>query len=616
MPTFSVLSKQLIKDLLVSLKKNNTVFCNFSDGGILYIEKGLPYLLIYRQKKDDGGISRMLQSQTSYLIVGTENFKLYQQLIYSIADHLSNKFKSYLVFEIYAGSSQSQSFFIKGPADKLPTTLKVLQKELNKMNPVYTGKFLEVEIVNTPYRQKENDKPLLKVEDAKKCGALVVGLEIPPVFRTEKGKLYPVFFRSFRDALIKVLQKAIYEYIRVQTSSGISSYSSLGKKNLKDKVFEIDRKLSNIERSYQFLWLVSPANINEIKTTFFKSNYENVLNYHYRLLPIDPDVLKRKLYNLRLEKIDDPTMSFLFHQKREELDQQISMLAERGTRNFFYNSIRLYKGVEKDLKNKAIKLLNEVSEDTSEFSAELINAKDFKYLAENEFNFFSTQDPSFKCKVHIRKDVNIMMVSQGALYIPQDYKMNENEAKALIQHEVGTHVLTYFNGKQQPLEQLSIGLAGYDSLQEGLAVMAEYLVGGLTANRLRTLAGRVVAGSALMDGADFIQIFRLLCKDYGFSKERAFNITSRIMQGGGFLKDIIYLKGLVELKNHLEKGGEYEPLLAGKFSLEHTPIIKELTERRILKQNVIKPSFISYENFKNRLKLIRDGLPLSKMIAT
>ena len=95
--------------------------------------------------------------------------------------------------------------------------------------------------------------------------------------------------------------------------------------------------------------MVSPANIQEIKQTFFDSNYEKLLDYHYRLLPIDPDVLKRELFNLKIEEVDDPAMSYLFREKREELDQQITMLYERGTKNFFYNCIRLYKGVERNL---------------------------------------------------------------------------------------------------------------------------------------------------------------------------------------------------------------------------------------------------------------------------
>ena len=207
------------------------------------------------------------------------------------------------------------------------------------------------------------------------------------------------------------------------------------------------------------------------------------------------------------------------------------------------------------------------------------------------------------------------MVSQGELYIPDDYQMDSAASRALIQHEVGTHILTYYNGLQQPLKQLSTGLTDYDTLQEGLAVLAEYLVGGLSANRMRTLAGRVVAASARVEGKGFKEIFDLLHRQNDFSPARAFDITSRILQGGGFIKDIIYLQGVVALKKYLEEGGELEPLLIGKFALKHLPVINELMERKVLKKNSILPRYLNTEETNERLYKIRNGLPLSQMIS-
>ena len=60
-------------------------------------------------------------------------------------------------------------------------------------------------------------------------------------------------------------------------------------------------------------------------------------------------------------------------------------------------------------------------------------------------------------------------------------RFRRGAATALLQHEIGTHVVTHVNGSRQPLRLLGAGLAGYDETQEGLAVFAEYLVGGLTA---------------------------------------------------------------------------------------------------------------------------------------
>lgn len=610
----SELSEKSIKQILTIVENEIEINAALPGGGVLHIEKELPYLIIYRHKENDPETYRLVISESSYLIIGNKDFEGYQKLLFALSNLLSAKFKSYLLLELYAGEESGTSFVIKGPENKLPTTLKALKEELDTVNEIFSGLYLQTEVKDTPNRQAEGNKQLLSIEEAKRCGALLLGLEIPPTYRDSSLKIYPVFFRNFRDFITKALHIAIFDYIRVQTSCGVASYNALGRKYLKNKVFEIDRKLAEIEESYQFLWLVSPVNIHDIKETFVNSNFEKILDYHYRLLPIDPDVLKRKLYNLRIDEIDDPAMSYLFREKREELDQQITMLNERGTKNFLYDSIRLYQGIDPFLYQEAKMILDVIPEEENTDKDQTLDSRSFSSLARKEFDFFRQQDENFKCKVHIRKDVNIMMVSQGELYIPEDYKLSEIDAKGLIQHEVGTHVLTYHNGLQQPLKQLSIGLADYDPLQEGLAVMSEFLVDALTPNRLRTLAGRVIAGQAVKDGGDFQQIFNLLTLTYGFSPERAFNITSRIMQGGGFLKDIIYLKGLVELRTYLQQGGDYESLLSGKFALKHTKIIEELTDRKVLKKGTLRPSYLLNKEAAKKLELIRDGLPISQMV--
>lgn len=588
-------------------------------GGYLHMSDELPYLVVYRTKDEqadeDRATVRFVLSEASFLIVGDKDWEGYQRLLYCLSETMSSKFKSFLLLEIYAGDIESRQFRIKGPADKLPSTLKILKKQLDDLNSKYQILDLNYCVIDdTLERHPEGQKPLLKLSELKDAGCLLIALEIPPVYRNREGEEYPVFFRSFKDDLVVALHKTIFEFIRIQTSSGVKSYRALGQKSLQKKVLEIDRQLAHIETSYQFLWLVSPANIRQIKDTFFESQYEKVLNYHYRLLPVDPDVLKRRLYNLKMEEIDDPALSYIFREKREELDLQISMLTDRGSKDFFYNSMMLFGDIDKELQKEAENLLMEVDEGEVKESGSIMKAEDFKFLAHSEFDYFRKQDGNFSSKVHVRDDVNILMVSQGELYIPSDYKLNSEETRALVQHEIGTHVLTYYNGKQQPLNLLSVGLTDYDTLQEGLAVLSEYLVGGLTGNRMRTLAGRVVAASARMHGAEFQDIFRLLHEDYGFSTHRSFNITSRIMQGGGFTKDITYLKGLLQLKQHLQDGGEIAPLLTGKFALEHMPIITELRERRVLKPMSLTPRYLNTEEATNKLRKIREGIPLSQMI--
>ena len=527
---------------------------------------------------------------------------------------MSDRFGSFFLMEIYSGPENSTEFIIRGPSHKLPVSLEVLRKELENVKGNTYGVTLTAKIEQTKQRQLESEAALIGIEEIKECGGTLIGLQVPPVYRNAEGEVYPLYFRKFRESVAEAIQKSVFEFIRVQTSSNLASYYALGKRQIHEAVFKMDHQLTQVENSYQFLLLLAPVNIQAMRQRFFESNFKDLQEYHYRLLPVDPDILKRKLYNLEIDQIDDPALSYLFDEKREEIDQQLTMLKERGSKNFFYSGLRLYKGLEKNILNEAKTILEDIPEDVKEDNTEMLNAEAFAKMAEAEFEFFRTQDPNYSSKVHIRKDVNVMMVSNGELYLPADYTLSYKDALALIQHEIGTHALTYFNGSQQTLSQLSVGLADYDPLQEGIAVLSEYLIGGLSANRLRILAGRVVAGAALMSNAEFKDVFDLLHRTHNFSRERAFNITSRMFQGGGFLKDIIYLKGLVQLREYLADGGDLEFLLAGKFALKHVPMIKDLTARGLLFPPKLKPRYLQHKDFEQRINKFKQGVSLSKLI--
>lgn len=600
---------------LDELKPGKRTIKELPYGGYLFLEHDVPFLIIYRNVPNDKATVRLARTGASYLIIGEKNFEYFKNFVNELTEKMSSRFGSFILMEIYSGTTGSTEFVIRGPSHKLPVSLEVLKEELEKIESrKYGGQELSARIEHSKQRQPTKKQAFCSIEEIKECGGTLIGLEVPPVYRNNEGTVYPLYFRKFREGFAAAVHKAVFEFIRVQTSSNLDSFAALGKRKIHEEVFKIDKGLTAIESSYQFLLLIAPVNIQSVREAFFNTDFKELAAYHYRLLPVDPDILKRRLYDLRIDEIDDPALSFLFDEKREEIDQQLSMLKERGSKNFFYRSVRLYQGLDKNIVSEAEMILQNISENTFQEKVKTLDSKAFGKMAEAEFDFFRTQASDYTGNVHIREDVNVMMVSRGELYLPKDYTLTKSEASALIQHEVGTHALTYYNGSQQPLSQLSQGLADYDPLQEGIAVLSEYLIGGLTGNRLRTLAGRVIAGQALLDGADFKEVFNLLYSKYNFSKEPAFNITSRIFQGGGFLKDIIYLKGLVELRDYLVKGGDLEFLLAGKFALKHVPMIKDLTDRGLLHPPKIKPRYLKEEGFEKRMSKLRQGISLSEMV--
>jgi uncharacterized protein (TIGR02421 family) len=207
-----------------------------------------------------------------------------------------------------------------------------------------------------------------------------------------------------------------------------------------------------------------------------------------------------------------------------------------------------------------------------------------------------------------------LLSTGGNLLIGREMKIPARRVEALLQHEVGTHLVTYYNGKSQPLRLLQVGLAGYDGLQEGLAVLAEYLVGGLTSQRMRTLAARVIAVDSLVRGAPFVDTFSLLVDQYKLEPRSAFTITLRVYRGGGLTKDAIYLQGFVEAIRYLNRGGDIEPLLVGKLAVDHIPVVEELLLRGALRPAVVQPRFLLDPEAQQRLDALRNGHTVAQIV--
>jgi hypothetical protein len=145
-------------------------------------------------------------------------------------------------------------------------------------------------------------------------------------------------------------------------------------------------------------------------------------------------------------------------------------------------------------------------------------------------------------------------------------------------------------------------------------VLAEYLVGGLTALRLRLLAARVLAARTVEAGATFVETFHMLHRELGYTAAGAWDITVRVHTCGGFTRDLIYLRGLMELMDHLREGGELEPLYLGKMARSHLPTLEELRQRGVLRDPPLTPRFLSDPAAQARLARVRAGLSLTNMV--
>jgi uncharacterized protein (TIGR02421 family) len=338
--------------------------------------------------------------------------------------------------------------------------------------------------------------------------------------------------------------------------------------------------------------------------------------FQVRPLTVEPVQLKRRLYEVPIERIEDPTLSQLFRQKQDELDRKITMLSDIGTRRFLPGSLQVYGGVEPPLLELAKELLSAISPHArDESTGRQLDAAALARRAEAEIERYRRGYPDFQARVSLRDDMYWgMLVSRGELLIGRQTKVPASRVDALLQHEVGTHLLTYFNGRAQPFRQLSSGLAGYDGLQEGLAVLAEFLSGGLSRPRLRLLAARVLAIDRLARGDPFVETFGRLWKTHGFPQRTAYTVTMRVYRGGGLTKDAAYLRGLAGILNHLRGGGPLEPLLVGKVAAEHIPLIEELRHRQVLRAPPLRPRYLDNPQAADKLRRLRQGLTVPQLV--
>jgi uncharacterized protein (TIGR02421 family) len=189
--------------------------------------------------------------------------------------------------------------------------------------------------------------------------------------------------------------------------------------------------------------------------------------------------------------------------------------------------------------------------------------------------------------------------------IRPDAKFTAWEAEGLYRHEVETHAYSSLNGGRGPYGALlKLGGPRSTPTQEGLAVFAEHYHHALAVPRLRRLALRVKLVAMAEDGADFLEVYRVLVREQGISPSDAYLDTARIFRGGPpeggapFTKDACYLAGLLHVIAFLEAfvreghRDECEMLVCGRFALEDLGALIELRGLGLLPRPRYRPRWL------------------------
>lgn len=599
--------------ILSAIKAKQAFHVQIPNVGKLVFSKIVPCIFLYRVSPGvkDKMLSTLAKSQLASIIIQQHNNDI-EILIRKIALGIQEQFGSCLLVEVWSGltGQESDVDILLGQKAILPLAEYML-KNLKTEAPDINSQIQKIK--KTPHNPQYDS--IFTLKESMVNGIYTIGLSLRKSYQLSNGDYLPILLRHYRESLGKVLLRTFFEYVRLFTDQNPSTFRFNLSKEIIPNVFEIDKALTAESQRFDFLLLVTPINVPEAWENFKSSKFRKPPQFHYRPMPLDPDLVKRNLYNLRIEDIYDPTIAYLFRDKRRELDEMMSMLADRNTEDFMHGSLQIFGNVSDHLLQVAQSILTVIAHKTVPTTTieRKLDAREFAQLAREEIAYLSSQAPEFHTTVRVRSDISGVMVNRGVLNISDNYQISPERARALIQHEVGTHIATYFNGKAQPLQLFSLGVPGYEQLQEGLAVLSEYLIGGLSNKRLRILAARVVAVRNMLMGHSFIDTFSLLVEDYQFSEETAFNITMRVYRAGGLTKDALYLQGLIELINYIKKGQDLQLLTVGKIREDYIPIIQDLIQRGYMRPPVITPRYLN-GTYNDELNFIKNEGSIFKLI--
>lgn len=334
---------------------------------------------------------------------------------------------------------------------------------------------------------------------------------------------------------------------------------------------QIDKRLGEIENQIKLLYHLKPTNLEIEEIKFFK-NFSKSPQFQYPKLKFNPIDLNEKLNEI---KIDNSQLGKIFSDKKEEISLKIELLEAIDEERFTDISTKLYGKPTPEEVEKCKELLETLKNKPRIFTAKTkyFTTTEVQKIFEETFKKYNLEN--WKVKIKDQMITDCIAGKSNTLFIKKNTKFSESKAKALIVHEIETHILTAENGKNQPYKIFNRGLKDYLQTQEGLAMynISQILNQPFEENQ-RALANVLAIQYSL--NHSFVETFhKLIAKR--ISPKQAFRSTIKAKRGfqntdkkGAFTKDFIYYKGYYQIKEFVKNGGKIKDLYIGKISSNDT----------------------------------------------
>jgi uncharacterized protein (TIGR02421 family) len=541
--------------------------------------------------------------------ISLKKHEVFYKVVETLVKKLENQFNACLVFDIH--SYNYKRYVIDYPIFNLGTA-NIDTNRFGRFISFWMRELGKIELPNLITTVNANtlflgNGYLLKNLTDKFSNTLVFATEIKKVYCDEKtGEDFPLVIEALKDQMKKAILTTAFYFAKRNTNLKVVKKNRLLSNDLDKEIISLDKQLYKIVRNFEILNYVNPVNLERQKSNFFKSKYNSIPEFRYPQLVINPYEFKRKLFQLEVEKINDPGIQHLYKDVINAYSDKIDILANLGTQGFFYNCLRYYGEPDENDINNAKFLLSLPTLPGANGEENLTDQDAYQVFKETINSY------GFNCKIEFSRKIvakALVINHKKLVIIKKGARFSEQALKALASHEIGVHMVTTMNANLQPLQIFNIGLPVNDITQEGLAVLSEHLSGNMSIERLKELALRVILIRNMINGWDFRESFLYLTEEIGMNENKAFTMTTRIYRGGGFTKDHVYLRGFRTILKYYLEGNPLDNLMIGKTSFEYLNTINEMIDRKMILPPKFKNKvFLKPENRNEILEYVLSGL--------
>lgn len=352
--------------------------------------------------------------------------------------------------------------------------------------------------------------------------------------------------------------------------------------NREEKIItNIDKKLFEIDKKITIAGFLRPINHDEEKRTFFE-NPARSPQFVYRA-PTLPIAQMRK----DLKALPEAThpLYALYKKKIAEIETKLDLLESIDTPKLQTASEKLYGPASRVLYDQAVRYIHDhpIQPDESDKVT-------FKQIVKRLGTFLDEHKlTNWRIKISPDRVNDISISLDGTIHLREGVTFTENRLKAVIAHEIETHIFRAENSKLQKYKLFEIGTAGYIATEEGLAVYNQRAL-GVPLGEKEIWAPLRSIGAYLAQEMSFVDLFHYLKSNYGLGDDSAWRTCVKVKRGLAdtskkiaFTRDTIYFRGLQMVEEYLADNAaeKMKYLYIGKIGIDDLNHIGALSQYKI-----------------------------------